>query len=142
MFYVLDVAGVRNYLLVPGLPIGLQRSGKNYPTSPLMYLLVRSRLRDSLLVLVNNFQLNSGPAPDLENRRRGPQVAVTVTGNECLTRGPHPPPAMLPDGRQRRGHWGTPVPAEIPNLGTCRVIVHLIGMLTRRPLIRGGQIPK
>ena len=36
--------------------------------------------------LVNNFQLNSGPAPDLENRRRGPQVAVTVTGNECLTR--------------------------------------------------------
>ena len=51
MFYALDVAGVRNYLLVPGLPIGLQRSGKNYPTSPLMYLLVGSRLRDSLLVL-------------------------------------------------------------------------------------------
>ena len=67
-------------------------------------------------------------------RRRGPQVAITVTGNECLTRGPRPAPAMLPDGRQRRGHWRTPVPAEIPNLGTCRVIVPLIGMLTRRLL--------
>ena len=51
MFYVLDVAGFRNYLLVPGLPVGLQRSGKNYPTSPLMYLLVGGRLRDSFLVL-------------------------------------------------------------------------------------------
>ena len=43
--------------------------------------------------LVNNFQLNSEPAPDLENRRRGPQVAVTVTSNECLTRGPRPAPS-------------------------------------------------
>ena len=86
--------------------------------------------------LVNNFQLNSEPAPDLESRRRGPQVAVTVTSNECLTRDLAPPPAMLPDGRQRRGRWRTPVPAEIPNLGTCRGIVHLVGMLARRPFIR------
>ena len=86
--------------------------------------------------LVNNFQLNSGPAPDLENRRRGPQVAVTVTGNECLTRGPRPAPSDASRRRQRRGRWRTPVPAEILNLGTCRVIVCIIGMYTRRPLIR------
>ena len=90
MFYVLDVAGVRNYLLVPGLPIGLQRSGKNYPTSPLMYPGQGQAQGFPSSTLVINFQLNSEPAPDLENRRRGPQVAVTVTGNECLTRGPRP----------------------------------------------------
>ena len=53
--------------------------------------------------LVNNFQLNSGPAPDLENRRRGPQVAVTVTGNECLTRGPRPAPS---DASRRKATQG------------------------------------
>ena len=53
--------------------------------------------------LVNNFQLNSGPAPDLENRHRGPQVAVTVTGNECLTRGPRPAPS---DASRRKATQG------------------------------------
>ena len=52
---------------------------------------------------MNNFQLNSGPAPDLENRRRGPQVAVTVTGNECLTRGPRPAPS---DASRRKATQG------------------------------------
>ena len=53
--------------------------------------------------LVNNFQLNSEPAPDLENRRRGPQVAVTVTSNECLTRGPRPAPS---DASRRKATQG------------------------------------
>ena len=86
--------------------------------------------------VVNNFQLNSGPAPDLEIRRRGPQVAVTVTGNECLTRGPRPAPSDASRRKATQGRWRIPVPAEIPNLGTCRVIVPLIGTLTRQPLIR------
>ena len=51
----------------------------------------------------NNFQLNSEPAPDLENRRRGPQVAVTVTSNECLTRGPRPAPS---DASRRKATQG------------------------------------
>ena len=89
MFYVLDVAGVRNYLLVPGLPIGLQIS--HFPSYVSSGREQAQGFPSS--TLVNNFQLNSGPAPDLENRRRGPQVTVTVTGNECLTRGPCPAPS-------------------------------------------------
>ena len=137
MFYILDVAGFRNYLLVPGLPIGLQRSGKNYPTSPLMYLLVGGRLRDSLLVLwwiIFNWTLSLLQIwkTDVGDPR---SLLLSLVMNAWLG-DLALPPAMLPDGRQRRGRWRTPVPAEIPNLGTCRVIVHLIDMLARRPLIR------
>ena len=103
MIYVLDVAGFRNYLLVPGLPIGLQRSGKNYPTSPLVSSGRGQAQGFPSCTLVNNFQLNSEPAPDLENRRRGPQVAVTVTSNECLTRGPRPAPS---DASRRKATQG------------------------------------
>ena len=59
-------------------------------------------------ILVNNFQLNSGPAPDLENRRRGPQVAVTVTGNECLTRGPRPAPSNASRWKATQGALANP----------------------------------
>ena len=59
--------------------------------------------------LVNNFQLNSGPAPDLEIRRRGPQVAVTVTGNECLTRGPRPTPQQCFPTEGNTGGAGEPL---------------------------------
>ena len=62
---------------------------------------------------VNNFQfknqLCSGPAPDLEIRRRGPQVAVTVSGNECLTRGPPPAPR---DASRRKATQGEGAPAN------------------------------
>ena len=58
--------------------------------------------------LVNNFQLNSGPAPDLEIRRRGPQVVVTVTGNDCLTRGPRPTPSNASRQKATQGALANP----------------------------------
>ena len=63
--------------------------------------------------LVNNFQLNSGPAPDLEIRHRGPQV----TGNECLTRGPRPTPSDASRRKATQGALANPCSGRQNNSG-------------------------